>query len=151
MRPWDVPEHRLHATGIARMLGYLSKATDDSVVPWQATDFHSVHEHREGTAMSFSNQCRKMTLRAENHIIHIIKDTKSLDHRASQFHDHNLEGVVYARPPLLSLIGVVAGHAEPDLLCAPRRAYRLSPACSDSSWDDRSRGCAASRTAGAGH
>jgi hypothetical protein len=45
-----------------------------SVSQWQATDVHSVHEQHEETAMSSSNQRRKMTLPTENHI---LKDTNS--------------------------------------------------------------------------
>jgi hypothetical protein len=41
---------------------------------WQATDFYDVHEQHEETAMSSSNQRRRMTLPTENHI---LKDTNS--------------------------------------------------------------------------
>jgi hypothetical protein len=40
----------------------------------QATDFYDVHEQHEETAMSSSNQRRRMNLLTENHI---LKDTNS--------------------------------------------------------------------------
>jgi hypothetical protein len=45
-----------------------------SSLQWKAADFHSVNEHGEETAMSFSDQRRRLTLSPENYS---LKDTNS--------------------------------------------------------------------------
>jgi hypothetical protein len=53
-----------------------------SSLQWQATDFHNVNEHREETAMSFSRQCRRITLPPENYS---LKDTNSWTIKPANF------------------------------------------------------------------